>query len=60
MMNRTSLAIACCHVCLGLALAQAAPAEPVAPAAKPAPVKKPDGEDDVGTFEDLLTPGAGK
>jgi hypothetical protein len=34
--------------------------QPGKPPATPAPVKKPDGEDDVGTFEDLLTPGAGK
>jgi hypothetical protein len=41
------------------------PAAPQADAGQPGkapatPVKKPDGEDDVGTFEDLLTPGATK
>ena len=34
--------------------------QPGKPPATPVPVKKPDGEDDVGTFDDLLTPGAGK
>ena len=48
MMYRTSLAIACCHVCLGFALAHAAPPDTAAPAAKPAPAKKP-----------VLVPGTG-
>ena len=48
MMYRTSLAIACCHVCLGVALAHAAPPDTAAPAAKPAPAKKP-----------VLVPGTG-